>query len=135
MEHESAERVVDPEWEQKIIGAVEENIDNIELFDGVVNFSPTALDIDDDRDFSDLTEQEQRVILKAIDDKVGFVPEREAVTIYESDYYPKGSKEPDPDQHIEVNVFPTGDENLFLHESRLKGKLIDVVLAPKDHRI
>lgn len=140
-EKESQKQKISPEWELTMHEGIEMAIDNYELFDKLVYFTPISVSFgEDERKWEELNEAEKGVILDKVFSLLDTNPStQEAVREYSVD----APTTTDPTKTIswkgkgEVKVFETkrSGEDMFLHEFNSPELGILYFIAPKDFEL
>lgn len=128
-----------PQWKEKIEEGILGALDSFEIFDSLINISPGAIsDNTDERDYQELSPQEQEYIKKTLFNALEVNPDSDpAIRTYRfsapephdsSKYHQEWSGV------AEVRVFRTSrsDEGLFLHVIHHPDGKVEYAVAEQD---
>lgn len=123
------------EWMQAIAEGINDSLDCYELFDQLINISPHSIsDHLDDRDFLDLTPEEQEYIRRTLFSTLEVETET-PVRTYQMPA-PQAAEKTDKDWSgiAEVKVYQTArsDEDIFIQEIHYPDGKMEYTIAPKD---
>ncbi len=131
-----------PEWKHMIIVGIRESLDNYELFDRKLDFSPVGITCSkDERGWAEISDEEREFILKKLFEQVGFDPD---IADQVATYQIEAPTTDLPDKEItwtgkaDVNVYTTQralTEDMYLHEIVRLELETEYIVAPVDFRL
>jgi hypothetical protein len=154
-EGEGPEFDIDPEWQERMKGGIQDAFENYELFYapsrdevyGPLSFSPISLtEGEDEREFIELSPAEQDFVTKQFFAHLGIEGDMEKVGEYEYEA-PVPSTEPDDSGKVypqtwegttKVTIYKTGlsaSEDKFLHEISFPDGKRDYAVSTEDYRL
>lgn len=125
---------LDPEWQKTIKKGIQEALDNFKLF-GVVNVSPLSISGgEDERNFLDLSKEEQDFTRGVLFKEIGFDPQNPENVTSHIMQAPEGA-EWQGEASVMVYKTARSDEGMFLHEITYPKGETDYIVAPEDFRL
>lgn len=139
-EKETGEVRISPEWETSIEEGVDLLIENYKLFDKLLEFSPIALPMDDERKWEELKREEKEVIMDKVFSKLRVNPNNQEPI---RKYRINAPRTDDSKIKIswygeaDVSVYETqrSGQDMFLHEMDAPGLGEIYFVAPKDFEL
>lgn len=134
-EQGSEVKELDAEWTKAIQEGFVDSLDCFELFDQLINISPHSIsDHLDERDFQDLTPEEQDFVKRTVFSTLETNPNSQTP---EREYQMPSEPEQIWDGIAVVRVFKTSrsDEDIYLHEIHFPDGKMEYAIAPLNREI
>lgn len=123
-----------PEWKERIEAGIAEAIENYELFDRKIDFSPLVITGGkDERSWPELSDSERKYITSRVFSAVGL--RNNEVATYKITSPEKGASWQGLGEVVVYETKRSESDDMYIHKISRPGVEIEYIVAPKDYRL